>query len=183
MAFAEVNKTIEPLVMVASLYLVIGNISNVAADSITADAIIDAAGKYITDMADNMIDQIVQGATDIAAGNITANALKFMNVVAKLGMMPAKMKLADLNSRNKDLRAEYQDLVNEMSREYDVLQGFARVYANPATADWSIYAEVFDLPYEKGGGPMATGNIQRTTKQALRKADYSDPIFDNILVV
>ena len=82
------------------------------------------------------------------------------------------------------VKQEYEKLVEENSRESDFLQGFSRIYARPATADWSIYAEEFDMPYERGGGALHIGNIQRTTKQAIRKGTYNeDPIFDNILVV
>jgi hypothetical protein len=46
-----------------------------------------------------------------------------------------------------------------------------------------MYASQFDLPYERGGGNLALGNIQRTTKQALRKADYDDSAFAGILLL
>ena len=64
--------------------------------------------------------------------------------------------------------------------ESDVMRSWMNIYAKPATADWSIYASTYDLPYEPGGGTMAIGNIQKTTKQALRKADYDEPMFDSM---
>lgn len=69
-----------------------------------------------------------------------------------------------------------------MNQERDALKGFMKIYSKPATADQSVYASLFDSPYERGGGPLALGNIQRTTKQALRKGIYEDSIFNDILM-
>ena len=70
-----------------------------------------------------------------------------------------------------------------MSRNSDLLRALTRMYSKPATADWSMYAGLYDAPYEHGGGTLALGNIQKTTRQALRRGVYDDSAFDNILVV
>lgn len=184
-AFAAANKMIEPLVMIASIYLVVTGM-NAAYDAAKKSA--EQAGKsmaeqLISDLADDIVKGIVEGATDLFAGNLTQASVSFMSKAVKLLTLPSQLKLKELQERNKDLAAEYDQLMQEMSRESDVLRGFARVYAKPATADWSMYAATFDHPYERGGGHLTLGNVQRTTKQALRKADYRDPAFENILVV
>lgn len=197
-AFAEVNKTIEPLVKIASIYLMVTGLYNAYQSAqAAAEAAAQEAGKaaveatleqtleqLVSNVVDDFIQNLVQGATDLLAGNITTSAsMDFLTKAIKLVTMPAQLKLDDIKDRNKDLQSEYEKLKEEMSRENDVLMGFAKIYAKPATADWSIYAAEFDLPYERAGGELAMGNIQRTTKQALRKSKYDDPVFANILVV
>ena len=186
-AFAEVSKTIEPLTKFASIVSLLSGLESLAtdfSDKLSEESLDDIIANSIADAADSFIDDIIQGASDVMSGNLVSDvATGFLTKVADLLTMPSKLKLATLNSRNRDLKAEYEGMTEEMGREYDALRGFMDVYSKPATADWSIYASTYDMPYERGGGPLALGNIQRTTKQALRKADYSDPIFDSISFV
>ena len=200
-AFAEVSKTIEPLVIIATVVLVVTGTANAfskardaanaaanaaataAAGSAATATVIDIAVEFIKSIIDDLIQSFIQGAADFAAGAITKASLAFSNTMIKLLMMPQKNKLANLGDKNRDLLAEYDQLMEELNQEYDVLQGFMHIYAKPATADWSMYASTFDLPYERGGGPLALGNVQRTTKQAIRRGDYSDSAFDNILII
>lgn len=196
-AFAEVNKAIEPLVIVASIYLIVTGMMNAyksaqaAAEAAAAEAgaaatevtISDVVQEYVKTIVTDFLDNLMTGATDLMAGDVTAASMQFMSKLVSLYTYPQKLKLESINDRNKDLQAEYDKLTNELNQENDALLGFARVYAKPATADWSMYAATFDHPYERGGGPLALGNIQRTTKQAIRKASYNDPIFENIMGV
>jgi hypothetical protein len=177
-AFMEVNKTIEPLVMIASLFLLVNSLSKALQKSLE-QGLQEAVKERVTDF----VEKIIEGALDLVSGNLTESSLSFLDKMVNLFMLPQQLKLESLNDRNRDLKAEWEQLSQELSRENDILMHFARVYARPATADWSIYTEQFDLPYERGGGTLAMGNIQRTTKQALRKADYSDSAFDNILII
>jgi len=181
-AFAEVNKALEPLVIVATIVTMVQGFKKLAEEA-AKDSVEEMIKARVEDFVEKFIQNIVQGAKDLVGGNLTGASLEFANKLTKLLTLPSQIRLEELNSRNKDLKTEYEQLVQEMSRETDVLKGFARIYAKPATADWSMYAATFDQPYERGGGPLHIGNIQRTTKQALRKADYNEPVFDNILVV
>lgn len=197
LAFAEASKTIEPLVKVASIYLAVTGLNQAYQSAKTAaqeaavktgtevgkTAIDDIAKDLISDLAEDFINEITTGASDLFAGNLTSNSISFITKATKLLTLPSQIRLADIQERNVDLKNEYEQLLQEMSRENDVLRGFARIYAKPATADWSAYAAIFDHPYERGGGNLTLGNVQRTTKQALRKADYKDPAFDNILII
>jgi hypothetical protein len=182
-AFAEVSKDIEPLTRVASMVTLVNGLGNMAknfAEGLDSGSLTDMLSGEL----DSFIDNIIEGATDIMAGNLISDpAISLATKLVNLLSMPTKLKIASLNDRNRDLKSEYEGMAEEMGREYDALRGFMDIYARPATADWSMYASTYDLPYERGGGTMAIGNIQRTTKQALRKADYSDPMFENILVV
>jgi hypothetical protein len=185
-AFAEANKMIEPLVIIATIIMLTQSLQKMAqkaAEKAAEEGIKETIKEFVADYIDDFVQEIVKGATDVFAGNLTASSLSFLTKAVKLLTLPQQIKLEELKEKNKDLKAEYEQLTQELSREYDALKGFMYIYARPATADWSIYAQEFDQPYERGGGPLAMGNIQRTTKQALRKASYNEPAFENILVV
>lgn len=196
MAFAAVNKAIEPLAIIATIVLIwTGITAAIEAAKKAATQAAQAAGKEAAEMTlgevvmqladeaiDKVIDKVVTSATELFSGTITAN-VKLLKSMAKIVDILGQLKLESINDRNKDLQMEYDKLVEEAAQESDVLQGFARVYASPATADWSMFAGLYDLPYERSGGSLHTGNIQRTTVQALRKTTYDDPAFANILVI
>jgi hypothetical protein len=180
LAFASVNKAIEPLVQLASIVNMAESLGELANK-------LDEAGSisaFIGGETSSFVDEIVKGAKDVIAGNITTDAsAAFMSKAVSLLTASTKLKIATLNARNKDLKAEYDKLIEDGSREHDILRGFAKLYAKPATADWSMYASLYDLPYERGGGNLAMGNIQKTTKQAIRKSDYNEPMFENTLIM
>jgi hypothetical protein len=193
-AFMEAQKFLEPLVMVATIIVIVTGLGSAydaaktAAEAAAKEGakagIVEIITELVTNLIESLVDSIIKGATDVFAGNLaTSAALQFTGKLLKLLTLPFNLKLESLNNRNKDLAAEYAELTKESNQEYDALQGFMNVYAKPATADWSMYAATFDQPYERGGGPLAMGNIQRTTKQALRKADYTDPAFAGILII
>ena len=179
-AFAEASKIVDPLVTIASI-IVLVDLASSFADKV-AEQGLTAIGDTAKDFAQDLVDEIMQGATDLLSGTVSSASIKFTSTIINMYTMPDKNKLKSLNSKNKDLKAEYDKLSEELDQERDALRGFMNIYAKPATADWSIYATQFDMPYEAGGGMLSTGNIQRTTKQALRKAEYNEPIFDNIRI-
>jgi len=186
LAFAEASKTIEPLVQIATLITMMNSFSNFMdniGDELEDQTLGEAVKKVVSEELDTLIAKVTEGATDLFAGKMTDLSLQFSTRLVQLLTLPTKLKIASINERNKDLQSEYEGLLKEMYQESDALRGFARIYAKPATADWSMYAGTYDLPYERGGGILALGNIQRTTKQALRKAKYNDPVFENILIL
>jgi hypothetical protein len=190
-AFMSVSKAIEPLVMIATIVAI------VAAPIVAAQKAAEKAGEayikksvyeivvdFLKSQTVDIVDNIIKGAADVFTGNVaTEVAMVFNRKMLELVNLGAQIKLQSLQGKNKDLKAEYDKLVEEASRETDSLQAFSRIYNKPATADWSMYAAEFDLPYERGGGNLHLGNIQRTTKQALRKADYDDSAFAGIFIV
>lgn len=179
MAFAEISKDIAPLVAVASIIMVINTISTAATKIAEV-----GAQEYATSIVTEMAKDFVTGLGDIISGNVTTNAsISVISKSLKAYTDVGVSKLESINSRNKDLKAEYDKLSEETSMDSDIMKGFMNIYAKPATADWSMYASTFDLPYERGGGALAMGNVQRTTKQAIRKADYKDPMFEGFLLV
>jgi hypothetical protein len=178
LAFSQASKTLAPLAQVASIYLAITGLGDLVGKLSEG-----TLGTIVEGEITSFVDEIVKGATDVMSGNFKDVSLEFMAKAVDILTLPERNKLATLQSKNKDLKAEYDKLVEEGSREHDVLRGFSKVYAKPATADWSMYASLYDTPYERGGGNLSIGNIQKTTKQALRKADYNDPMFENTLVM
>ena len=188
MAFAEASKTMEPLVKVAQIIMLADflnkGIEKLGETVLDGEGLGDLLQDKLESYADSLLDGIEQGLKDIMSGDLLSDAsLKLSRDMMKIVNKLQELKLEQLNDRNKDLKAEYEGMMAELNNESDILQGFARIYAKPATADWSMYAATFDHPYERGGGNLALGNVQRTTKQAIRKADYGDPAFDNILVI
>ena len=134
--------------------------------------------------AESFVDNIIEGAKDVFSGTFNTNAsAAFVSAVANTTTKLQNMKLESLNDRLKDVQSEYEDLIKDTAQESDLFRSYLNIQAKPATADWSIYAAVFDFPYERGGGNLAIGNIQRTTKQAMRKANYDDPAFAGIFII
>lgn len=178
LAFSEVNRAVEPLVTIASVILIVNSIITFA------QAMEQGLSEAIKGGVNSVVSEFSKGLADLAVGNVASGAaMKVMATAVRLYTMPQQIQLEKLAKRNKDLKAEYDKFMEENSRESDVLQGFMRVYASPATGDWSWYSSLYDMPYERGGGVMALGNIQKTTKQALRMADYDMPVFENIRFV
>lgn len=178
-AFASVNKAIAPLTTVASIILVVNMVQTIGTQLAAATADAGVAG-----ILETMADSFIPGIKELASGQIsTTGLLSASNKVVQAYTKVQASKLKDIDSRNKDLKSEYEELVKEAEKESDTMMGFMRIYAKPATADWSMYSSKYDLPYERGGGTMAIGNIQRTTKQAIRRADFKEPMFDGMIFV
>ena len=186
-AFAEAQKTVEPLIMIATIITVINGIKKkfavMAAKKAVERTVVEAVKDMVVDFIEDFVDNLIQGYTEMVAGQITELSLSFANKMVDLINIMGELRLESINDRNKDLKAEYSKIMEESTQENDVLRNFMYIYPKPATADWSMYASLFDQPYERSGGTLALGNVQRTTKQALRKADYSDPVFANTLIV
>jgi len=181
-AFAAASEFLEPLILVASVVLLVGGLQRSLANA-AGDTAIDKAISLGKDYATSLVQDIMAGATDLAALNLTSSAaVGFATKLANILNIINNNKLESIQDRNKDLAAEHEKIQEELLLDAD-LSGFMNIYARPATADWSTFAEQFDLPYERTGGSLHLGNIQRTTKQAIRKADYSDPVFANITLV
>lgn len=184
-AFAVVSQWVEPLVLVATVITLTAAIKQ-AVTKLGKQLTEKSTEQLVKEIFENVVldnaDALIQGAKDFIAGNVTNASIQFATKLVDFLTMPMKLKTESINDKNKDLQAQYEQLIAEQSRENDVLQGFAKVYAKPATADWSMYAAIFDSPYERGGGLLAMGNIQKTTVQALRKAVYDSPVFDNMLI-
>lgn len=188
-AFAEANKTVEPLVTIATIILIFtGGVQDYVINYLKAEAASYVMEEVAQEFFGDEVAAVLGAAAGMYAGSLNntsaveqSSTLKALKRATKLVELTLKLKLASIVDRNKDLQAEYSKLQEEAYQENDALQGFMNIYAKPATADWSMYASLYDLPYERAGGRLALGNIQRTTKQALRKANYDDPAFENIV--
>lgn len=178
-AFAHVSKQIQPLVMVATIIMVFNNVSTLienAAETAAASGT-TVAYEIATSVVESMFGDIISVAQGTAS--ITTSTQFLTRLVSTYNKIQVK-KLNSLNEKNKDLKAEYDKLAEETARESDIIRGYMNIYPKPATADWSMYASLFDLPYERSFGTLAIGNIQVTTKQAIRKADYDEPMFAGV---
>jgi hypothetical protein len=180
MAFASISKAIEPLVTVATVVMVV--------TAFVEKGTTEAIKQYAERMIDDFVFELVLGEfgdlgkllAEAMTGRISLGTLDAVNRIAKVYTTVQIGKLEAISSKNKDLRAEYEKLAEESAMDSDIMMGYMNIYAKPATADWSIYASTYDLPYERGGGSLSMGNIQKTTKQAMRKTDYNDPMFESM---
>jgi hypothetical protein len=180
MAFAWVSKTVDPLVTIASVILVVTAFVKQGAEA----AIKQFTGEKIEDFAFEKLlgefGDLGKLAVEAMLGKISLTTLKSFNRIASVYSTVQIGKLEEISTKNKDLKAEYEKLAEETAMDSDVMKSYMNIYAKPATADWSIYSSTFDLPYERGGGAMSMGNIQKTTKQAIRIPDYNEPMFESL---
>ena len=158
-------------------------IGEAAAAGITEVSLMQTIYHLVVNTVSNLVDTVITGATDLAQLQAGQASYKLLYSMIKLFDHSQKLRLEQLNDRLVDKQAEYDALMAETAQEEDILQGFARISASPATADWSMYAGLYDYPYERSGGTLHTGNVQRTTKQAMRKATYEDLAFKDILIM
>ena len=158
-------------------------IGDAAAAAITEVSLMQTLYQLVVNTVADMVGGIITGATDLATMQATSASYKFLSGILKIFNTGQKLRLEQLNDRLVDKKAEYDAMMEETEQETDVLQGFARISASPATADWSMFAALYDYPYERSGGTLHTGNVLRTTKQAMRKATYEDLAFKDILVM
>lgn len=179
-AFAWISKEVDPLVTIASVVLVVTAFVKRGAEA--------AIKQYVGDKIDDFVFEKLLGefgdlgklAAQAMLGKISLGTLKSFNRIASVYSTVQLGKLEEISSKNKDLKAEYEKLIEETAQESDIMKSYMNIYAKPATADWSIYSSTFDMPYERGGGAMSMGNIQKTTKQAMRIADYNEPMFESL---
>jgi len=183
LAFAWASQTVEPLVTIASIYMIYYGAAQ--------NGIIEAAKDYAANELNNMLfDLVLQEfgelgklISDVISGGYDSISLASANRLVNAYNNIQVAKLEDINKRNADLKAEYDDIVADGEKEDNIPLSYMNIYTRPATSDWSVYASQFDLPYERGGGLMAIGNIQKTTKKALRPASYEESIFEDLKLV
>lgn len=183
MAFAAVSRDIEPLVSVASIVIIVMSFGTQNWSAALTGYLKREAIAYIFEEVFQEFGGFASLVADAFSGKLSGNSLSTLNRSIDAYMSVQLAKLENISDRNADLQAEYDKLAEESSMETDVFNSYLNIYTKPATADWSIYASTYDLPYERAGGAMSMGNIQKTTKQAIRKAEYQEDMFDGMLFV
>lgn len=179
-AFGWTSRAIEPLVTVATIVTLTAGFQKS-----TEEVIKKIATRYVVDETFDLLGEfsdLGKLISDALSGNISdiVDAAS-KTIVAYTSIQSAKLER--IVDRIKDTKAEYDKLNEETMMTNDVIKSFMNIYAKPATADWSMYAAVYDMPYERGGGNLAIGNIQKTTIQAIRKPYYNEAMFEGILLV
>ena len=174
-AFAWTSKLIEPLVLVANIILVVNSIV-VLAEQVAAQGL-----SVVSEIA---LDTLLDGLGEAVFGEVTTmTTVRLTTAAVDMYTNVQLSKIENISDRIKDNKAEYDRIIEETSMTTDIMRGFMNIYPKPATADWSIYSGTYDAPYESGGGVLSTGCVQKTTKQALRKADYDDAVFKDMVLV
>lgn len=182
MAFAWVSKIIAPLVTVAAIYMAVYGFVEKGAEEALKQYIGNELDEFVFDAILGEFGDLGRLVADAMAGKIDPKTLDSINRVASVYTNLQLSKLKEISERNKDLKAEYDKLTEDTEMSNDVMMNYMRIYPKPATADWSMYAGKFDLPYEATSGPLSTGNVQKTTRQAIRKTTYNEAMFEGMLL-
>lgn len=183
MAFAWVSGAIEPLVTIAAIAIIVTNFATKGVEAAIEHYVEQYISEYIFDLVLGVFGPIGEIIADAMDGKLNTDTIQTINKIAGVYANVQLKKLDTIASKNKDLQAEYDKLAEEGAMETDVMKGYMNTYANPYTVDNSIFAGTYDLPYEPSGGTHHTGSSQKTTLQALRKAEYTDPMFEGMRFV
>lgn len=196
-ASSEMNKAIEPLVVVAQVVLLFTSISSLAKEGakslasaelgsavsataaaegsielVAAELQAEAATILETRFTEALIEGITQKVTEMLSvkfTNVSLNhTIKMVNMVFD---MYSKNNLAKLAENVRTLQSEYdaqQEQLAESNSQNDLIQALSTLIYSPGDMDNSVYAQQFDLPYEHTGTPYHIGNICKTSVKALR---------------
>jgi uncharacterized membrane protein YhaH (DUF805 family) len=82
-------------------------------------------------------------------------------------------QMADLQKTTKNYRTEMAELkeAKKQNQTSDIVKDLMAAYPDPLSIDQSVYAGIYDKPFESWATPYHTGNIQATTVSALWLSD------------
>jgi hypothetical protein len=130
--------------------------------------------------ADATVTEIAVEITKLGLENVTgipaSSDLQLSHVTKMLdvsfGLYRGTLQ-ADMQKDTKDYRSEMAALqsAREQSEASDIVKDLMAVYQKPLDIDRSIYADIYDKPYEGWATPYHTGNVQATTVSALWLSD------------
>jgi hypothetical protein len=108
----------------------------------------------------------IPAASDVQLSHVT----KMLDV--SFGLYQDNLQ-ADMQKDVKNYRSEIAALesAREQAEVSDVIKDLMAVYQKPLDIDKSIYADIYDKPYEGWATPYHTGNVQATTVSALWLSD------------
>lgn len=159
---SQFNKSIAPLVMVASIFLAVQSLWTIAQNALQSAGTI--AGQSLAQTARQLVDKIIQWVKQKIVNFGIQDAMK---IVSKAAEMWEKNKISklqgDIQAKQEELQ-KYQE-ANEQSKYGDVWKSFSQMLLNPLAMLGSSYE--FDRPYEPIYGQIHSGNSCRTTVLGL----------------
>lgn len=168
MASGKFLRSINPLVELANIVTLVFSTISIkqlivsTGRTLTISSVVEA----IVDFISNFLDKYLFGASS----NIIARGLHFVNLV--IGKLQEN-KLDELRSKVKRKETKLNELreQKEQLETTNPLLDSINSYTKMLHTDQSIYAEVYDRPYEPWATKYHTGNIQATTVSALWLSD------------
>lgn len=126
---------------------------------------------------ENAVDAVFTAMGDLAA----STTLSFNNVVYALNKLLSaytEREFEDLNNKIKDERSKMTEMeeAEEMGRVNDMFRLVSYALLNPLNSDWSLYASLYDKPYEPWSTKYHTGCSMPNNVSALWLADKKDGI-------
>lgn len=172
MAMGEFLKTVEPLVRVASVVSFVAALASVwkealkkAAKSAATSAATEVSVIEIAKITTRTLIEQVTGVTSLANVQF-ADAVKMMDFV--IGAYTSD-QTKQMERMIKNYRKELSDIyaADEQNKTSDILKDFALTYPDLLAQDESVYANIYDRPYEWWSTPYHIGCIQANTVNAL----------------
>lgn len=155
-AASKLNKQIAPLVQIASLYLVITGLYT------QGQNIYSAGGGTASGMAQEVVDMAINAVTDMSFNSAVRITNMVVNKLQQMDMDDLQRKIKREESRI----AEYAE-TKEQAETRHLWMEMIKSEPNLTAKDNSIYAQLYDRPYEWWSSDYHTGNIQNTTVSAL----------------
>ncbi len=168
---AELNRTISPIVQIASLVLIVYGAYNFTQSTS------NFAASTANMTAEQMVSKIVSSAADKLSTMTLSDGLRFASQAFDLyAKNDISQKMKDLRSKQKKLEELLE--MNEESKYKDVYREFASAMMNPLQLQGSDFE--FDRPFESVFGSMHTGNSCRTSTLAVME-EGATTYFNNIV--
>lgn len=170
-AMGKFLSRIEPLVQVAGVFMLIYSLSSIVRQGIQ-NAATEAAREgatatlidYTIEVAKVVIEQVT-GVTSLT-NMTTSHTIKMMSFTFDIYK---DWQTRDLQKELKSYRSQLAEIeeANEQSRTSDVLKDFIIAEPEVLSRDNSVYASLYDKPYEWWSTPYHTGCIQANSVNAL----------------
>lgn len=164
-AAGKFNKSIAPLVNLASIVLLITGIGRLISQGIK-QAALEVGKQGLTRVTIEAVKQavtiVVKSATNLSVQNI----MKLVNFVVTYYEQQDMNKIRD---QIKDEKAKYQELkeMQEQAETDHILLRSIITNEQLISKDQAMYAATYDRPYEWWSTPYHTGNMQRTTVDGM----------------
>ena len=155
---SQFNKSISPLVMVASIFLAFNSFLNVARTAL--NTIGSAASITVRQLLDRIIEWVKTKIVNISI----QDGMKILSKAFEMYEKNSIKKLqSDITAKQEELQ-KYQE-ANEQNKYGDINKNFAQILLNPLQMLGFSYE--FDRPYEPVYGQIHSGNSCRTTVLGL----------------
>lgn len=170
-SMGQFMKSMEPLITIAAVITIVGSFKIAIQKGVQAAA--TGTGKATTaQIAKSVTSEIVKTAVNQFTGFSVEGGLNFSNTMKGLELghgLYQKNQMKDLQRQIDNERKELAKLqeADERSKMTDIAKDLATASPNLLAMDQSIYAELYDRPYEWWSTPYHTGCIQANTVNAL----------------